>query len=170
MNNPALPMYAPQNQGQYAFNSPQAGGSFPMPSAVPFDTAQTPFQPGIIPYNQQRPSHPPQHQQHIPQPPYQQYPGQPGPYQQPDLHPHYNPQDRGESNHACPNTCAASGFAPECCVVAEHSMLTGQQVIHQVDLRPFQSLKAQINPSPLPIPRDRHRLLKRNRSPLLRAT
>ncbi|KIV84281.1 hypothetical protein PV11_00070 [Exophiala sideris] len=95
MNNPALPMYAPQNQGQYAFSNPQAGGAFPMSSAVPFDAAQTSFQPGIVPYNQQRASHPPPNQQHIPQPPCQQYPGQAGPYQQPDLHPHYNHQDRG---------------------------------------------------------------------------
>merc|ERR1711939_650296 len=51
----------------------------------PFDHAQTPFQPGMIPNHLQRPSHP----QHTQQPIYQQNPGQIGAFPQSNYSPQY---------------------------------------------------------------------------------
>lgn len=92
-----------------------------MSSAVPFDTTQTPFQPGLVPYHLQGASHPSQHQQYIPQPVYQQYPGQAGPFSQSDLHPQYSPQDRGQSNQACvdKSLSLASLTSRRCCQQSE---------------------------------------------------
>jgi len=78
-------MYGSQSPGSYAFNNPQAGGAFSTSPGPPFDHAQTPFQPGMIPNHLQRPSHP----QHTQQPIYQQNPGQIGAFPQSNYSPHY---------------------------------------------------------------------------------
>jgi hypothetical protein len=88
-------MYASQSPGPYAFNNPQAAGLFSMSPGPPFDNAQAPFQPGMIPNHMQRPSHPQQPQQlqqPIPQPFFQQHPGQVGGFSRPE---HFSPQDKG---------------------------------------------------------------------------
>ncbi|KAK5191008.1 hypothetical protein LTR99_000049 [Exophiala xenobiotica] len=102
MNNPALPMYGSQSPGSYAFNNPQAGGAFSTSPGPPFDHAQTPFQPGMIPNHLQRPSHP----QHTQQPIYQQNPGQIAPFPQSNYSPHYQGYPNGPS--PVPVTQAAS--------------------------------------------------------------
>ncbi|EXJ67619.1 uncharacterized protein A1O5_08965 [Cladophialophora psammophila CBS 110553] len=95
MNNPALPIYASQNPGPYAFSNPQPNVAYAIPPGTPFDHAQTPFQPGMIPNHIQRPlSHLHQAQQPLSQHLYQQQLGQIATGPRPESRSSYSPQSK----------------------------------------------------------------------------
>ncbi|KAH0839262.1 hypothetical protein AYO21_09326 [Fonsecaea monophora] len=100
MNNPALPLYDSQNPGPYAFINPQPNVGYAIPPGTPFDHAQTPFQPGMIPNQIQRPlSHPHQAQQPVPHHLYQQHLGQIGTASRPESRSSYSPQAKGHPSN-----------------------------------------------------------------------
>ncbi|KIW23974.1 uncharacterized protein PV07_09715 [Cladophialophora immunda] len=100
MNNPALPVYASQNPGPYAFSNPQPNVGYAIPPGTPFDHAQTPFQPGMIPNQMQRPlSHPHQAQQPLSHHLYQQHLGQISTASRPESRSSYSPQSIGNPSN-----------------------------------------------------------------------
>jgi hypothetical protein len=96
MNNPALPLYASQTAGPYAFNNPHPNAAYAIPPGMAIDHAQTHFQPGMMPNHMQKPvSHPHQPHQPIPQHLYQQQPDQVGAGTRPQSRSSYSPQAQG---------------------------------------------------------------------------
>ncbi|KAJ9601914.1 hypothetical protein H2200_013584 [Cladophialophora chaetospira] len=113
MNNPALPLYVPQNAGPYAYSNQHPNAAYPPGTTFDQHGAQAPFQPGVIPNHVQRASsHPQQPQQHIPPHLYQQQLAQIGAGSRPQSRSSYSPQSQGHPSNGSTPTPLSQGTPP----------------------------------------------------------